>query len=179
MVRNAATMGGWVGINSYGGMVLLQSNNHKVIDIPHYRGGVAPMAALPRYDELMAMGELERDAFAGKMARQFLRHNWRSVPKMAWWKLQRFWRLESDTGLSGIRSGWWFSGRSFLGSLAQRFDVGLLYSLVVLPGFIAGVVLTRCRWKDLALLYAPPVSTHRARRRVLRVVAHGGGAWNR
>ena len=157
MIRNATTMGGWVGITSYSGMILLQGNNQKVVDIPHYRGGVAPLAGLPRYDELVRMGELERDAFAGKMARQFLRENWRVIPKLAWWKLQRFWRLQSDTGLSGIRSGWWFSSRSFLGSLASRFDVGFLYSVVVFPLCIAGVVVTRRRWRELALLYAPPI----------------------
>lgn len=157
MVRNAVTVGGWVGLTSYTGMVLFQSNNHKVVDIPHYRGGVAPMPALPRYDEMERMGERERSAFAGTMARQFLRHNWRSIPRMTWWKLKRFWRLQSDTGLSGIRSGWWFSGRSFLGSLAQRFDVGLLYSLLVFPGFAAGLALTRRRWREIAFLYVPPL----------------------
>jgi 4-amino-4-deoxy-L-arabinose transferase-like glycosyltransferase len=157
MIRNAASMGGWVGMTSYSGMILLQGNNHKVIDIPHYRGGVAPLASLPRYNELARMDELERDAFAGQMARQFLRHNWRAIPKMAWWKLQRFWRLQSDTGLSGIRSGWWFSSRSFLGGLASRFDVGFLYSVVVFPLFIAGVVVSRRRWRELVFLYGPPV----------------------
>jgi hypothetical protein len=115
------------------------------------------MPALPRYGEMMEMGERERNALAGRMARQFLRHNWRSIPRMAWWKLKRFWRLESDTGLSGIRSGWWFSGESLLGSLAQRFDVGLMYSLVIFPGFVAGLALTRRRWRELAFLYAPPL----------------------
>jgi uncharacterized membrane protein len=56
-------------------------------------------------------------------------------------------------GLSGIRSGWWFSKDSTLGRWAANVDVGFIYAVVVIPFFILGLVATRRRWRDLSLLY--------------------------
>jgi len=153
MIRNARLFNAWVGITTYSGVIFFQGNNPKTLDIPHYRGGVAPIPALPRYQDLIKLDEHARSKFAFKMGRQFLRHNWRAIPKMAWWKFERFWRLKSDVGLSGIRSGWWFDNSTFLGALAARFDAGFIYAIVVFPLFVAGIVLTRGRWRDLVFLY--------------------------
>ncbi len=69
------------------------------------------------------------------------------------WKLARFWRLKSDMGLSGIRSGWWFNRNSALGRIAADVDLGLVYALVVIPLFVVGLFVSRRRWRPLALLY--------------------------
>lgn len=152
-LRNHSVLGGWVGLTAHGGITFYQGNNQKVIDIPHYRGGVAPLAGLPHAAEIAKMGELERERFAWAKGKEFLRHNRGRVPQILWWKFARFWRLKSDVGLSGVRSGWWWSTDSFLGRLASRVDVGLVYAIVAFPLSIAGVVLTRRRWREMLFLY--------------------------
>lgn len=153
MIRNASTFGGWVGLTTHGGVTFLQGNNPKVIEVPHYRGGVAPVAALPGYDEFATMNERDRDRFCYAMGRRFLREEPGAIPKLVWWKFARFWRWRSEAGLSGIRSGWWFDKDTFLGGLAARFDAGWVYAVVVIPLFVAGLAFTRVRWRDLLFLY--------------------------
>lgn len=150
--RNAVVMGGWV-LTTHGGITFYQGNNHKVVDIPSWRGGVAPLEALPRYDELAGMDEVSRDRMAWRFGQEFLRYQWREIPGLVKWKLIRFWRLRSDMGLSGIRSGWWWSKDSTLGRVAANVDVGFAYAAVAIPLFVAGLWITRRRWRDLALLY--------------------------
>jgi 4-amino-4-deoxy-L-arabinose transferase-like glycosyltransferase len=152
-LRNYSVLGGWVGLTSHGGITFYQGNNQKVVDIPHYRGGVTPLAGLPHADEIARMGELERERFAWAKGKEFLRRNRGRVPQILWWKFARFWRLESDVGLSGVRSGWWWSTDSFFGRLASRVDVGLIYAIAAFPLSIAGVVLARRRWRELVFLY--------------------------
>lgn len=151
--RNYAVVGGWAGLTTHGGITFLQGNNQRVIDVPHYRGGVAPTAQLPRADELAQLGEYEADKLAWRLGQQFLRENPEQVPRLVAWKLVRLWRLKSDMGMSGIRSGWWFSKDSVLGGLAANFDIGFLYAIVTMPMFLAGLVLTRRRVPELAFLY--------------------------
>jgi 4-amino-4-deoxy-L-arabinose transferase-like glycosyltransferase len=150
--RNRAVMGGWV-LTTHGGITFYQGNNHKVADIPSWRGGVAPLESLPRFDELASMGEVARDRMAWQMGREYLRYQWREIPGLVKWKLIRFWRLRSDMGLSGIRSGWWWSKESALGRLAANVDVGFVYALVAIPLFVAGLWFTRRRWRELLFLY--------------------------
>ena len=151
--RNQAVFGGWVGLTTHGGITFFQGNNPKVISIPDYRGGVAPLAALPRFAEWSRMSELDRDRFAWRLGREFVMVRWRDMPKVTWWKFQRFWRLKSDVGLSGIKSGWWFNRNTLLGRVAAEFDAGLIYASVAFPLFILGMWWTRRRWRDLLFLY--------------------------
>jgi len=153
MLRNASVFGGWVGLTTHGGITFYQGNNEKVVEVEHYRGGVAPVGALPRYQEFATMNELERDQFTSRAGKEFLRENPGVVPKLVWWKFKRLWRLHSDMGLSGIRSGWWFDRNSTLGRIAADFDTGLVYAVVVFPLFLAGLWVTRSRWRELAYLY--------------------------
>ena len=150
--RNHAAVGGWT-LTTHGGITFYQGNNHKVADVPSWRGGVAPLEALPRYDELARMPEVDRDRLAWRLGREFLRYQWREIPGLVGWKLVRFWRLKSDMGLSGIRSGWWWSKDSMIGRLAADVDVGFAYAIVVMPLFVAGVWSTRRRWRELAFPY--------------------------
>jgi 4-amino-4-deoxy-L-arabinose transferase-like glycosyltransferase len=157
-MRNYQVVGGWVGLTTHGGITFYQGNNQKVVDVLHYRGGVAPLAGLPHAREIAGMGELERERFTRAKGMEFLRDNKRLVPKLLWWKFARFWRLNSDVGLSGVKSGWWWNKDTFLGKLASSFDVGFVYAVVVFPLFLAGVVLTRFRWRELMFLYGIAVA---------------------
>lgn len=142
----------------HGGITFYQGNNQKVVDVPHYRGGVAPLAGLPHAREIRGMSELERERFTWARGKEFLRDNKRLVPRLLWWKFARFWRLRSEAGLSGIKSGWWWSKDTFLGRLASSFDVGFVYAAVAFPLFLGGVLLTRSRWRELLFLYGVVVA---------------------
>jgi 4-amino-4-deoxy-L-arabinose transferase-like glycosyltransferase len=150
--RNARVMGGWV-LTTHGGITFYQGNNAKVAHTPQWHGGAAPLDALPRIDELVTMDELSRDRLAWQLGREYLRDNPGDVPGLVGWKLARFWRVKSDMGLSGIRSGWWFNRESVLGRVAAGVDVGMVYALVSLPLFALGLVATRGRWRDLLIAY--------------------------
>lgn len=151
--RNKAAMGEWIFFTTHGGSTFYQGNNAKVIEIPQYRGGVAPLYMLPGRDELAVMSEVERDRASWVLGKRFLSENKRHIPRLLWWKFQRFWRFESDRGMSGVRSGWWFDNSSGLGRLATAIDVGFVYAALVIPLFVAGLFLTRGRWRGLVFLY--------------------------
>jgi len=157
-IRNAERFGGWAGVTTHGGITFYQGNNPQVVAVPHYRGGVAPLEALPQADKIAAMTELERDRFTWAMGKEFLRQHKRDVPRLLWWKWQRFWRLRSDMGLSGVKSGWWWNKNRVLGRLASSFDVGFVYAVIAFPLFLAGIVLTARRWRELLFLYGVVVA---------------------
>ena len=150
--RNHAVVGGWV-LTTHGGITFLQGNNDKVASVPQWRGGAAPLQVLPRFDELSRLDELSRDRLAWQLGKDYLRTHPRDVPGLVFWKMVRFWRLQSDMGLSGIRSGWWFDKDSPVGRLAANLDAGFLYAVVVMPCFVVGWIMTRARWRELSLVY--------------------------
>jgi len=152
LVRNARVMGAPV-LTTHGGITFYQGNNEKVATTPQWHGGVAPLEALPGYDRIKGMNEIERDREAWKLGREYLIAHPGKVPALVFWKLARCWRLRSDMGLSGIRSGWWFDNRSWPGKLASRLDVGMVYAVVALPLFLAGLWITRRRRRDLLFAY--------------------------
>jgi 4-amino-4-deoxy-L-arabinose transferase-like glycosyltransferase len=149
--RNHAVVGGWV-LTTHGGITFLQGNNDKVASVPQWRGGAAPLQVLPRFDGLSRLDELSRDRLAWQLGKDYLRANPGDVPRLVFWKMVRFWRLKSDMGLSGIRSGWWFSKDSTLGRLASNVDVGFVYAVLVMPCFVVGWIMTRTRWRELSLV---------------------------
>lgn len=159
--RNQSTFGRWVGLTTHGGITFYQGNNQRVIDVPQYRGGVAPLGALPHFDEIIGLPEAERDEAALRLGVEWVRGHPGELPRLEWWKFRRFWRLRSDMGLSGIRSGWWFGTDTALGRLAASFDAGFVYAVVVFPLMIAGIVLTRRRWRDMMFLYGV-IASHTA-----------------
>lgn len=152
-IRNQQVLGGWAGLTTHGGITFFQGNNPKVVSIPQYRGGVAPLPALPRYEEWSRLGEVEADKFAWRMGKEFVKFRIRELPKMMYWRFKRFWRWHSDANMSGVASGWWWSKDTLFGKLATQLDVGFLYAAVTMPLFLVGIWLTRRRWRDLSFLY--------------------------
>ncbi|HKW13979.1 MAG TPA: glycosyltransferase family 39 protein [Candidatus Krumholzibacteria bacterium] len=152
LLRNARVVGAPV-LTTHGGITFYQGNNEKVATTPQWHGGAAPLEALPGYDRLAGMRELERDRAAWQLGREYLRTHPGQVPSLVMWKLVRCWRLKSDMGLSGIRSGWWFNNQSLLGKIAASLDVGMLYAIVAMPLFLMGLWLTRRRWRELLFAY--------------------------
>lgn len=148
--RNASVVGGWV-LTTHGGVTFLQGNNEKVSSVPQWRGGAAPLEVLPRFDEMTELDEFTRDRLAFELGRDYLRAHTGDVPRLVFWKLVRFWRVHSDMGLSGVKSGWWWSKDSTLGRLAAEVDVGFAYAVVVVPLFVLGAVATFRRWRELSL----------------------------
>lgn len=151
--RNQNKLGGWVGTTTSGGMEFYQGNNPGILDFKYYRGGAVPPAALPMYHRLTAASEVERDQMARRMGREFLGHNLRYAPKLAWWKFVRFWGLQSAVGIKEYKKKWWPEEESILRPMSGGFDEGMVYGLTVLPLFIAGIIVTRRRWKELLFLY--------------------------
>ncbi len=150
--RNASVMGGWV-LTTHGGVTFLQGNNENVVEVPEWRGGAAPLYAIPRSDELMHLDEVAADRLAWELGRDYIENHPHDLFGLVGWKMVRFWRLESDMGLSGIRSGWWFDNRSTLGRIAAHIDVGFVYAVCVLPLFAIGLAYTRRRWRELVFVY--------------------------
>jgi hypothetical protein len=148
-LRNQFVFGDFIPFTSHGGITFYQGNNPSVLEYPQYHGGVSPLYMLPGYTELKSLPEIEKDDRARSMGREFLRQNTDDIPILVWRKFVRFWRFKSDTGLSGVKSGWWWSKESRLGSLASSIDVGFVYSIVVIPLFVFGFILSirsRRRW---------------------------------
>ena len=151
--RNHEVLGKWVFFTLHGGTTFYQGNNAKVLEVPQYRGSVAPLYMLPGHDELSRMSELEQDQAAWAMGKQFLREHKSDVPLLVARKFGRFWRFKSESGMSGIKSGWWFDKESPLGRLATLFDVGMIYAVFVIPLFVLGLVLTYRDRRKLFVLY--------------------------
>jgi energy-coupling factor transporter transmembrane protein EcfT len=153
VVRNQTTFGEPVFFTTHGGITFYQGNNEKVRDIPRYFGGVAPLHALPGYEEIEKIDEVEKNRQAWKMGRTFVKENWRDMPVMTARKFFRFWRFKSDVGLSGVKSGWWWNKDRLLGRMASSLDVGLIYAVVVFPLFLVGLIALLRNFRELCFLY--------------------------
>jgi len=151
--RNHARLGEWVIFTTHGGITFYQSNNLLVVEEPSMRGGVAPREMLPGWDKLEAAGETERDREAWQLARSFLRDNRRLVPRLVGYRFLRFWRLRSHAPSSGVKGGWWWNKGKVVGRLASTFDAGIVYSIVVIPSFLVGLVVTARQWRRLYSFY--------------------------
>jgi len=152
--RNRAVFGRTVVFTTHGGHTFYQSNNELVYREPRYRGGVAPLQALPEWDRLREAGEVRADSLGWSLGMGFVREDPGRFLEMAARKFARTWRFRSDVGLSGVKSGWWWDKNRFLGRLASSFDAGLLFSAVIIPLFIIGVIVTAGRYVIMAPMYA-------------------------
>ncbi len=152
-IRNRAALGEWVTFTTHGGITFYESNNRLVNDVPAFRGAVVlPRTAVPRWDELADLDEVELDRRAWEMGREFVRENPELLPRMAGWKLARFWRFDSGLRLRPTTDA--IAGQPGVASLVSSVDLGFLYWAVVIPLFLLGLAAT-FRWRrDLLLLYS-------------------------
>ncbi len=153
-VRNRVAMGESVMFTTHGGITFYQGNNPVVYREDGYRGGVAPHHTLPGWDKIRRAEEVESDRLAWEMGMEYVRRNPGKFLSLAASRFARTWRLKSDVGLSGVGSGWWWDKNRFLGRLASSLDAGYMFSVVIIPLFLAGVVLTAGKYKLLMPLYS-------------------------
>ncbi|MFZ1947579.1 MAG: glycosyltransferase family 39 protein [bacterium] len=153
-IRNHARLGEWVLLTTNGGMTFYQCNNSMVLNDPALYGSVGTSEALPGWSRIQSASEVDGDREAWRLGRAFLMENPGVIPKLIWRKFLRFWRFQSHAPFSGVKSGWWWNKNTLLGGLASRFDPGMLYSVVVLPPFLLGIVLTARRYRKVFFLYA-------------------------
>jgi len=100
--RNRAVTGAWIPLTSGGGAALWDGNNPLVAADPRWRGGALSLRAVEPYaQEFAGMDELAIDRHAGARARVFLAADPARAARMATWKLQRFFRVTSETAVSG------------------------------------------------------------------------------
>jgi 4-amino-4-deoxy-L-arabinose transferase-like glycosyltransferase len=170
LIRNQAVFGQPIMFTTHGGRTFYQGNNSVVRDTPRYYGGVAPLHMLPDRSRLRGLGEVEENDMTWQLGLTFLRENKKDVPAMVGRKFIRFWRMKSDMGLSGIKSGWWWDRHSRLGRLASTLDVGFIYAVIVFPFFLVGliwslitIVFTRRPDGDRPPLAPPPAGSWPAR----------------
>jgi 4-amino-4-deoxy-L-arabinose transferase-like glycosyltransferase len=152
-VRNEVRLGRPVLFTTHGGITFYQGNNVVVWENESYHGTVAPLEALPGWADIEMKGEIEKDGEAWRLGKEFVsEHPWFAV-KMAEWRLLRFWRFKGDAGYSGVKSGWWWDRGRSLGSLASSFDFVFAFSIVVMPLFILGLIVTIRRAREFIFLY--------------------------
>jgi len=151
--RNEARFGKPVLFTTHGGITFYQGNNRVVSDVQAYHGTVAPLEALPGWNDLRGKGEIARDEEAWRLGKAFVRENPRLAARMAAWRFTRFWRLTGDAGFSGVKSGWWWDRGRGLGSLASSTDIVFVFSIVVMPLFVLGLILTFRRARSLVFVY--------------------------
>jgi 4-amino-4-deoxy-L-arabinose transferase-like glycosyltransferase len=170
VLRNQAVFGKPILFTTHGGRTFYQGNNAVVRDTPRYYGGVSPLHLLPERERLQGLGEVEENDETWRLGLAFVRENKKDVPAMVGRKFIRFWRMTSDMGLSGIKSGWWWGRDSRLARLASSLDVGFLYAVIVFPFFLVGLVWTllatvfnRRQEGGGPLLARPPAGTWTAR----------------
>jgi len=153
--RNRAVLGEWVAFSTHGGITFYESNNMRIVEEPAFRGSVVlPRTAVPRWDELAPLGELELDRKAWEMGREFAREHPDHMLRLMGWKFQRFWRLRSGLRVKDTDGAISVDGSRPLGEMLLGADVGWLYSLVAMPLFLLGMAVTARKWRTLALLYA-------------------------
>ncbi len=149
--RNHAVLGAWVATTTHGGITFYESNNELIPENPEFRGTVVlPRTAVPGWDSLENMGEVDLDREAWRKGIEFARENPDLLPRMALWKLERFWRIRSGLEFGTTGAG----GSGGLLRLAAHPDVVSVYWMAVIPLFVLGLIVTLRRWRRLLLAYA-------------------------
>ena len=151
--RNEMRFGKPVLFTTHGGITFYQGNNIVAYEEPGYRGTVAPLQSLPGWDRIKGMDEVAGDEEAWRLGWTFVREHPGPAARMAAWRFMRFWRLSGDAPFSGVRSGWWWDKGKRFGGLATSFDAVLVFSIVVIPLFVLGLLLTARRARSLVYLY--------------------------
>jgi hypothetical protein len=138
-LRNARELHAFVPVTTGGGRALLDANNDVIWNDPATRGGAMNVSQMEPYaSRLRGLPEPAADAEAGRIAKSWLFAHAGEWPQMALAKLARFWRLRTE---GGVLTKQWRRTGSPLDPLVALLDPLLLFSLVLLPLAIAGVVI--------------------------------------
>ena len=141
-LRNAIVLREFVPITTGGGRTLLDSNNPIVWDDPALRGSAISTAEVePWKTRFRGHSESDVDAIASREAIAFGLSRVADWPKVAWAKLARFWRPNALTASTGK----WFQPGSLPDRLLGLLDPLLLWSLILWPCALWGIVRTM-RW---------------------------------
>src|SRR5262245_42146108 len=136
---HAGVLREFVPISTGGGRTLLDANNPVVWDDPALRGGAISVAQVePWVSRFRSHSESEVDRMAQAVAVAFGLSRWREWPAVAWAKFARLWRVTALTETTGR----WFQPGSWPDRLLALADPLLLWSLVVLPCALWGLVRT-------------------------------------
>ncbi len=137
-LRNARELRAFVPVTTGGGHALFDANNPLIWDDPASRGGAMSVYGIEPYaTRFRGLDEPHADALAGRMARDFMWERRAQWPGIAAAKLARFWRLRTEGGV--LTKQWRRSGTP-LDALVALLDPLTLWSIVVLPLAIGGVV---------------------------------------
>ena len=137
--RNTIVLHEFVLITTGGGRTLLDANNAVVWDDPALRGNAISTAERePWVTRFRNRSESDVDRLASAEAIRFGLARWHDWPKMAWAKFARFWRVRAITESTGL----WFRTGSWPDRLLGLADPLLLWSLVVLPCALWGLIRT-------------------------------------
>jgi 4-amino-4-deoxy-L-arabinose transferase-like glycosyltransferase len=139
-IRNAVVLHELVPISTGGGRTLLDANNATVWDDPALRGSAISTATVePWLSRFKHHSEVEVDRMASREAIAFGLSRWRQWPMIAGAKLARFWRPNALT----VSTGRWFQRDSLPDRVLRLLDPLFLWSLVVLPLALWGLVRTQ------------------------------------
>ena len=152
--RNRQVSGAWLPLTSGGGAALWDGNNPLVASDPRYRGGAVSLREVePWASSFRGMSEVEIDRHAGREARAWLAAHRALWPELAWAKLGRFFRLTSETPVSGSAApqGTWLSR-------ATRAIDPLFVTWAPLLPFFAGAALMALARPRRSPWFAPAVA---------------------
>ena len=170
IVRNYDRFDAFVPSTTHGGITFYESNNELIPTNPDFKGIVViPRRAVPDWDELKDLPEVEYNRRAFEKGIEFVTSNPALSLRMAWWKFLRFWRFDAgievpERFLARLPGG--ISGGP--ARLARAVDLGAVYWWVVIPLFIVGLLASWKARKRYVLLYGVIVS-----HTVMALIFHG------
>ncbi|MBD3367615.1 MAG: phospholipid carrier-dependent glycosyltransferase, partial [Candidatus Eisenbacteria bacterium] len=96
LARNYRQFDAFVPSTTHGGITFYESNNELIPTNPEFKGIVVlPRKAVPGWDELKDLPEVEYNREAFGKGINFIRSHPALSLRMAWWKFLRFWRFDA------------------------------------------------------------------------------------
>jgi len=170
IVRNAVHFDALVPSTTHGGITFYESNNELIPTDPQFKGIVVlPRRAVPEWDELKDLPEVEYNRRAWEKGIDFVTSHPGLSARMAWWKFLRFWRFDAGIEVperflvklpGGVEGG---AARFF-----RSVDLGAVYWWVVVPLFLLGLAASWKARKRYVLLYGVVIS-----HTVVALIFHG------
>ena len=135
IVRNYLVMGKLIPTTTMSGAVLFGSNNERILTEPDLRGDWVSPCEVPGAGWTCTLDEIGRDEAWSKLGRNFIIAHLSDLPKMVWWRFEKFWHLYP------FRHGF-------------PEVVGHVYYVAVATFAIAGTWLLRRQWRKAGVLWS-------------------------